>query len=259
MLVAEHCSAAYDDSPVFSDIALSVDRGRTLAVVGPSGCGKTTLLLVLAGLKVPRQAAPRIDGEMVRRGDPRVGLVLQNYGLFPWFSVLENVVVALRIRTRAEGRRPARPSLQDRARDALDHVGLSEKAHCYPGELSGGEQQRVALARTLVNRPQVLLLDEPFSALDALTREAMQDELLRLLADEAPATVMVTHSIDEAVYVGDTVGIMTGAPAVLTVLPNPAGPRATAHDRDAGGFRTTPLYARTCAATRSRFREAVGA
>jgi ABC-type nitrate/sulfonate/bicarbonate transport system ATPase subunit len=276
MLVAAGCSARYDadaipgarrtpGAPVFEDIGLRVDSGELLTVVGRSGSGKSTLLLVLAGLKEPSTGEVTIDGIAISRGDPRVGLVLQHFGLLPWYTVIENVTLGMRIR-----RAGSDPDRTGRARAMLDRIGLSGKEHRYPRELSGGEQQRVALARTLVLEPEVLLLDEPFSALDALTREELQEQLLTLLDGTQTAGVMVTHSIDEAVYLGGRVGILSGAaptaaaasaapaqsvprPSRLLLVDNPAPPSAGEAD---AGRRTDPSYLNACATVRDRFREA---
>ncbi|MFW5744027.1 MAG: ABC transporter ATP-binding protein, partial [Spirochaetota bacterium] len=209
-LEASACRAGYAVSgaappqPVFEHLDLTVETGELVTVVGRSGSGKSTLLLVLSGLKQPSEGRVSVDGSAVGRGDPRIGLVLQHYGLFPWYTVLDNVVLGMRIR---RGGTPG-PAAYERAQSMLARLGLEGKEDRYPRDLSGGEQQRVALARTLVLEPRVLLLDEPFSALDALTREELQDRLLVLLADARVAAVMVTHSIEEAVYLGTRVGIL---------------------------------------------------
>ena len=286
MLIATGCSASYAGGatpqsargiPVLETVDLTVETGELLTIVGRSGSGKSTLLLVLAGLKQPDAGAVTLDGERVGRGDPRVGLVLQHYGLFPWYTVIQNVKLGMKMRGAPE------PGAQaERARAMLARVGLAGKEGRYPRELSGGEQQRVALARTLVLEPRLLLLDEPFSALDAITREELQDRLLVLLRDTRTSAVMVTHSLEEAVYLGDRVGVLTGAaragraagparateaeperadteradteragarpPSQLLVIENPAPSR-----------RTDAAYLNACAQMRERFREALHA
>ncbi|MFW5743015.1 MAG: ABC transporter ATP-binding protein [bacterium] len=276
-LVATDCRAEYPPprgeapQPVFDRLDLTVDTGELVTVVGRSGSGKSTLLLVLSGLKQPSAGRVTVDGSAVGRGDPRIGLVLQHYGLFPWYTVLDNVVLGERIRRRgAPG-----PEAYERARSTLARLGLDGKEERYPRDLSGGEQQRVALARTFVLEPRVLLLDEPFSALDALTRESLQDQLLALLADAHVAAVMVTHSIEEAVYLGDRVGMLArrgrgpgepsvareSAPSTLVLVPNPAPPAARDATRGAGHAdrRTDASYLSACAAMRGRFRGELGA
>jgi ABC-type nitrate/sulfonate/bicarbonate transport system ATPase subunit len=259
-------TAGYPDSgPVVVDIDLSLGAGELLTIVGRSGSGKSTLLLVLAGLLRPMRGTVSLQGREVARGDRRVGLVLQHYGLFPWYKVMDNVLLGRRIR----GGRP-KAEERRRAEEVLAGLGLADTGDRYPRELSGGEQQRVALARTLMLEPDLLLLDEPFSALDAITREELQDLLLDLLDPAGMAAVMVTHSIDEAVYLGDHVGILqeSDAGASLQVHPNPAPPhrgvtpRATPAGAGRPGApspaerRTDPDYLAACSELRRRFQEA---
>ncbi|MFW6291006.1 MAG: ABC transporter ATP-binding protein [Spirochaetota bacterium] len=266
LLVADGCSAGYPRlaQPVFSNVGLSVEPGEVVTIVGRSGSGKSTLLLALSGLQALSGGSVTIEGTPVRRGDPRVGLVLQHYGLFPWYTVRENVVLGLKLARRGErfrtsGRldRSDAGGTSDRVREALTRVGLAGKESRYPRELSGGEQQRVALARTLVLEPRVLLLDEPFSALDALTREELQDQLIDLLSGRQIAVVMVTHSIDEAIYLGDRVGLLVNGdgPARLDLMDNPSPPKGTR----AESRRTSAHFADACARARRWFREALGA
>ena len=279
VLEASGCRAEYPaprgeaSQAVFDRLDISVDTGELVTVVGRSGSGKSTLLLVLSGLKQPSAGRVSVDGSTVSRGDSRIGLVLQHYGLFPWYTVVDNVVLGMRIRRR--GASAPGPDAHERARSMLGRLGLEGKEDRFPRELSGGEQQRVALARTLVLEPRVLLLDEPFSALDALTREALQDQLLSLLAEAHVAAVMVTHSIEEAVYLGDRVGMLAGhgrgpgesaaarggVPSTLVLVPNPAPPVAWDATRRAerADRRTDPSYLSACATMRDRFREEIGA
>lgn len=254
---------------MFAGVTLEAYRGETLAIVGPSGCGKSTMLLTLAALHRPSSGVVLLDGRPLARPDARIGLVLQQYGLFPWLTVLRNATLGVEIRSRRRGARPDRPP-DDAAREMLGRLGLGGMEDDYPRRLSGGEQQRLALARTLLLGPDVLLLDEPFSALDALTREELQDLLLEVLADRKVAAVLVTHSIDEAVYLGDRLGILAAArdagrttaglvetraaagpaveaPARLTLEPNPGGAR--------GLDRTDSAYHEACSWMRHRFSE----
>ena len=168
MLELDDCTARYGSFTVFASVSLIVRDTEVVAVVGPSGCGKTTLLHVAAALRPPEEGSVLLAGRHLIRGDRRIGFVQQHYGLFPWFTAFANVELGLKLRsvTREERRR--------RAEAALSEVGLAARADHFPGELSGGEQQRVALARTNALEPEVLLLDEPFSSLDAFTREALQ-------------------------------------------------------------------------------------
>ena len=247
MIKVEAASAEYGRGVVFSKVAFSVSPGETLAVLGPSGVGKSTLLLTLSGLKRASEGRILLDDSDVSLGDRRVGLVLQSYGLFPWFTVEKNAGIGLEIHgLPANDRRP----LID---EMLGQLGLRELRHRYPRELSGGQQQRVALARTLLLDPRLLLLDEPFSSLDALSREELQDLLLDLLSRRSISTVLVTHSIEEAVYLGDSIGILVPRKgesktqgAEFSIYPG--------HRPFVG--RGDPRYYQSCAALRRRFSEA---
>jgi NitT/TauT family transport system ATP-binding protein len=194
---------------VLGGIDLAVARGSVVALVGPNGCGKSTLLRVIAGLLPAAGGTVAVDGAAVRGPDPRVGLVFQEPRLLPWRTALDNVAFPLEV----GGRPPA--DRRARARDLLRLVGLADWADARPGELSGGMRQRVAIARALALEPSVLLLDEPFSALDALTRERFNLELLRLWERIGATIVLVTHSIPEAVFLADRVVVLTPRPAVV--------------------------------------------
>jgi NitT/TauT family transport system ATP-binding protein len=205
---------------VLGGIDLAVERGSVVALVGPNGCGKSTLLRVIAGLLPADAGAVEVEGEPVRGPDPRVGLVFQEPRLLPWRTTLTNVAFPLEVAGRPVAERTAR------ARDLLRLVGLAEWAEARPGELSGGMRQRVAIARALALEPSVLLLDEPFSALDALTRERFNVELLRLWERIGATIVLVTHSIPEAVFLADRVVVLSPRPAVVAAdiavdLPRP--------------------------------------
>ncbi len=196
MLRIDRVGKVYPDGThALSSIALDVPRGEILVLLGASGCGKTSLLRIIAGLERASTGSVALDGRKIDAPHAEIGLVFQELRLLPWLSVAENVGFGLRGLGRAE-------------RDAkvgaiLSRVGLAGQRGKLPRDLSGGQQQRVALARALVVKPAVLLLDEPFSALDALTREALQDHLLELWADDGPTIVMVTHEIDEAAALAD--------------------------------------------------------
>lgn len=211
-------------SPVvaLSNIEFSVAEGELVVVVGPSGCGKSTLLRILAGL------LPQSDGEASLHGTPIVGprrdigVVFQSPVLFPWRSVLGNALLPVDIQ------RLGRDKLRARAMDLLKLVGLEGFEHRFPWELSGGMQQRVALVRALIHDPALLLMDEPFGALDAMTREQMNQELQRIWMERRKTVLFITHSIGEAVYLADRVLVMTPRPGriadVLKIdLPRPRG------------------------------------
>jgi NitT/TauT family transport system ATP-binding protein len=188
------------------DITLDVRAGEFLALVGPSGCGKSTLLDLLGGLAVPTSGRILLDGRPIAGPARDRGIVFQQYALFPWRTAAQNVEFGLDIAgLKARERR-------DRARHYLDLVGLAAFADRYPHELSGGMKQRVAIARSLAYDPEVLLMDEPFAALDAQTRETLQSELLRIWRTTGKTIVFITHGIDEAVVLGQRVAIMTSCP-----------------------------------------------
>ena len=236
MLEISECSAAYGDRAALSSISLTVDNGSTACVVGPSGCGKTTLLMMAAGLKAPSAGAVLLDGRAVVPGDRGVGLILQQYGLFPWFTVRDNVELGLKIR----GVPPSRRRMI--AEQEISRVGLNGCEPLFPRELSGGQQQRVAIARAYALDPRLLLMDEPFSALDALTRESLQDLLLSA-RERGTSILLVTHSIEEAVYLGHVIWVLAGTPG--TVAGRFENPRQGQRD-----FRREPEFFRLCADVR---------
>jgi sulfonate transport system ATP-binding protein len=210
------------------DVSLTVGEGEFVAFVGASGCGKSTLLRLILGLDAVYQGDIRIDGTRVQGPGLDRGIVFQEHRLLPWLTVEGNVAAALR-RSRlrvAERRR--------RVADQLDMVGLSAFARARPAQLSGGMAQRVAIARALVNRPRFLLLDEPLGALDALTRLRLQGELARIVRDEGTTALLVTHDVDEAVFLADRIVVMQPQPGrVAKVLEVPQG---AGHDRSAPAF-----------------------
>lgn len=195
--------------PVLDGVTFRVDDGEFLCVVGPSGCGKTTLLRLLAGLDRPTAGRICLNGMEMDRPRRVIGFVFQDPTLMAWRTVEENVALPLEIIgvSKGEARR--------KSRELLDLVGLSGFEGAYPGQLSGGMAQRVALARALVHDPRLLLLDEPFGALDALTRERMAQELLRIWRACRKTVVMVTHSVSEAVFLADRVLVLTSRPASI--------------------------------------------
>ncbi|MHC8333794.1 ABC transporter ATP-binding protein [Pseudomonas sp. LB3P25] len=191
---------------VLEDFDLQVREGEFLSILGPSGCGKSTFLNILAGLAKKTGGVLDIDGKALQGINRNQGVVFQGYALLPWRSVLDNIAVGLEIRGVAKAER------LEKAREYLDLVGLTGFASRYPHELSGGMRQRVAIARSLVYEPDILLMDEPFAALDAQTRETLQDELLRIWDLHKKTIVFITHSLDEAIFLSDRVAVMTPQP-----------------------------------------------
>ena len=187
-----------------NDVDLAIDQSEIVSLVGTSGCGKSTLLRILSGLESASHGRVAIDGEAVSGPHPEIGMVFQEPRLMPWLSVADNVRFALKDEDKAA---------QDRKiADVLAKVGLADFAQAYPRQLSGGMAQRVAIARALVRRPSILLLDEPFSALDSFTRLQLQDHLLELWKEERFTMVFVTHDIEEAVALSDRIVVMRGNP-----------------------------------------------
>jgi len=219
------------DFAALATIDLAIRRGEFVTLIGHSGCGKTTLLNLVAGLTAPTSGTILLAGKHVDGPGPDRGVVFQNHSLLPWLTCFENVHLAVE-RVFQENK----PTLRKRTQEALELVGLSHAEHKYPHEISGGMKQRVGIARALAIEPKVLLLDEPFGALDALTRATLQDELMRIVAQTAATVLMVTHDVDEAVLLSDRVVMMTNGPEarigeVLEVdLPRPRERLALAHD-----------------------------
>src|SRR5205823_13613280 len=214
-------------------ISLNVTRGEFVSLIGHSGCGKSTLLNLVAGLLRPTAGHILLNNKEIGGPGPDRGVVFQNHSLLPWLTCAGNVHLAVE---RVFGEREAKAELAERTRAALALVGLSQAATKYPDEISGGMKQRVGIARALAMEPKVLLLDEPFGALDALTRATLQDELMRIVDTTGATVLMVTHDVDEAVLLSDRVVMMTNGPAAtigdtLQVdLPRPRARLALAHD-----------------------------
>jgi NitT/TauT family transport system ATP-binding protein len=194
------------------DVDLQITEGEFLVIVGPSGCGKSTLLDMLAGLTPPSSGQILIDGEPITAPGPDRGIVFQQYALLPWRTARENVEFGLE--AISAGKRERR----ERAREYLNLVGLDDFADSYPHQLSGGMKQRVAIARSLATDPELLIMDEPFGALDALTREALQSQLAGIWERTGKTIVFVTHGIDEAVYLGQRVAVMSARPGRIKAI-----------------------------------------
>lgn len=228
MLTLDHVGKTYPNGVRALDgITLDVKPAEIVAIVGGSGCGKSTLLRAISGLDTPSQGRILLDGEQVTQPHEKIGMIFQEPRLLPWLTVADNVGFGLEHRPRRE-----RDGL---AAAALVRVGLTDKAKMWPRELSGGQAQRVAIARALVPHPEVLLLDEPFSALDAFTRADLQDHLLDLWADLRPILILVTHDVDEAVVLADRIMVMRPQPGriyeeIVSELPRPRDRQSAAFD-----------------------------
>jgi nitrate/nitrite transport system ATP-binding protein len=206
------------------DIQLNVKRGEFVSLIGHSGCGKSTLLNLVSGLTTPTSGVLLLDDRELKGPGPDRGVVFQNHSLLPWLSCLDNVYLAVE---RVFGDKESKARLTERSLAALELVGMSHAVAKRPQEISGGMKQRVGIARALAMEPKMLLMDEPFGALDALTRARLQDELLKIVATTGATVMMVTHDVDEAVLLSDRIVMMTNGPAatigeVLSVeLPRP--------------------------------------
>jgi nitrate/nitrite transport system ATP-binding protein len=220
------------EAVVFENVDFSIERGEFVCIVGHSGCGKTTILNILAGLDEASGGAVRMDGALVAAPSLDRGVVFQGHALMPWFSVMKNIAFAVRSRWPDWSQERVRTHCQK----AIDMVGLTGAEMKKPAELSGGMKQRVGIARAFAIEPKMLLLDEPFGALDALTRATLQDELMRIVEQTGATVLMVTHDVDEAVLLSDRVVMMTNGPSarigdILQVtLPRPRNRLALAHD-----------------------------
>jgi len=214
--VSKRFAVAGEIVQALEDIDLSVSPGEFITIVGASGCGKSTLLRLLVGLESDYEGDIRLDGQRITRPDLDRAIVFQEHRLLPWLTAEGNVALGLlKSDLSAEQKRRA-------VREHLELVGLGAFARAYPSQLSGGMAQRVAIARALVNRPRILLLDEPLGALDALTRARLQEELLRIVRHEGVTAILVTHDVDEAVYLGDRIVVMQPHPGrIAAILPVP--------------------------------------
>ena len=238
------------NAPIFEHFNWSIARGETWAILGPSGCGKSTLLMLLAGLKLPQGGEIVIGGERIKRPRPQTGLILQDYGLLPWATVRENVELGLNLRSfyGADGIHAPRAFVAVKETDFwLERLGLTPVASHYPSQLSGGQRQRAAIARTLLLEPDLLLMDEPFSSLDAPTREGLQTLTLELAAEQGLTLVIVTHAIDEAALLGRKILLLNEPPnRAAHIIENP--------DAGSVGYRESGEYAALCRALRGMMR-----
>lgn len=247
------CFAYNHQPPVFDGFCWRVDAGEIWSVLGPSGCGKSTLLLLLGGLLQPQGGAVRIGGKRIERPRPRTGLILQEYGLLPWATVYDNVALGLRIRGfyGPDGRHVPQDEVVDASETQarvgrwLARLDIAELADKYPGQISGGQRQRAAVARTLALRPDLLLMDEPFSSLDAPTRESLQLLTLELCAEAGLTVILVTHNIEEAAFMGQQILLLHEPPnRQAMVIDNPHAANET--------YRCSIAYQAACSLLRER-------
>ncbi len=231
----ENATRTYADDAVivFSGLNMQVHEDEVLCIVGPSGCGKTTLLRCIDGLIPLTSGRIVIDGQQVIKPRSDVTMVFQHFGLFPWKTVYENIAYGMRIQ-----RRPDKQIIES-VDYYINLVGLSGFEHSYPYQLSGGMQQRAGLARALAVNPTILLMDEPFASLDAQTREILQDQLLTIMLRERKTIVFITHSIDEAIVLGDRVVVLSPRPAQIREIITPSFSR----DRTVDSIKLSPKFA----------------
>ena len=212
MIEIKNLNVKYAQQDILNDINLNMKDGEIIAVIGPSGCGKSTLLNVLSGLNKNYSGTVLINGKKPSPKEQIIGFIPQNYGLLPWLTVKKNITLGLEIKNKAI-------SLPMKL---LEDLGLTDLLNRYPNELSGGQKQRVSLARTFSLKADLLLMDEPFSALDAITREEMQDVFLHLWQFQQVSAVFVTHYVEEALYLGKKIVVMTNSPSTIyKIIDNP--------------------------------------
>ncbi|RLJ68215.1 ABC transporter ATP-binding protein [Sulfurisoma sediminicola] len=222
------------------DIDLEISKGEVVSLIGHSGCGKSTLLNLIAGLTLPSTGVLLCEDREIPGPGPERAVVFQNHSLLPWMTCFENVMLGVE---QVFGRKEGKPKLKSRVEEALAMVHMEHAMHKYPHEISGGMKQRIGIARAFAMEPKILLMDEPFGALDALTRAALQDELNGVMAKTGATVVMVTHDVDEAVLLSDRIVMMTNGPAatigeILEVkLERPRDRLALAHDPAFGEYR----------------------
>ncbi len=209
MLAISNINKSYEGKQILQNINLGFEKDETVVILGPSGCGKTTLLRLISGMEKPDSGVIKIKENFVSKPSTNTAFILQNFGLLPWKTNLENVALGLKIK--GVGKKERNQS----ARRQLKLLGLEGREKDYPSVLSGGEQQRVAIARAYASDPELLLMDEPFSSLDAITRESLQDTLLESWQTLSIPYLLVTHSVEEAVYLGRRILILSGQPSAI--------------------------------------------
>ena len=227
-VVARDTDGVRRERVILDDITLSIDRGEFVCLLGFSGCGKSTLLNLLTGFDQPTSGYITVDDQPVTRPSNSRVMIFQQYGLLPWRTVEQNVMLGL------EAQRLPRADRQRLAEEYLRLVGLSDQARNFPARLSGGQQQRVALARGLAVNPHALFMDEPFAALDPITRHRLQDDLLRIVSERSKTVVFVTHDIHEAIYLADRIVVLSSSPGRVRRVLTIDSPRP--RSRDSGAF-----------------------
>lgn len=239
----------YPGTPIFADFSWQVQRGEAWSVLGPSGCGKSTLLYLLSGLRSPQQGTLLLDNQQLAGPRPRTGLILQDYGLLPWATAVKNICLGLAIRDfyGPDGKHAPADFLAEEQQEKISYwikrLRLEPHLQKYPGQLSGGQRQRVAIARTLALDPDLLLMDEPFAALDAPTRAGLQDIIIELSQEQGLTLLIVTHSIEEAAVMGEKILLLHEPPIrETTVISNPQA--------STPGFRETAVYFAMCSQLR---------
>jgi NitT/TauT family transport system ATP-binding protein len=259
MITLTDLTFAYtSDAVIFERFTWHVASGEIWAIIGPSGCGKSTLLTLIAGLSQPTSGAIEVDGARLARPRPRTGLILQDYGLLPWATVQENARLGLDVRRfyGPDGKHTPRDQnldvLAGRVSYWLDRLNIAFVADQYPNQISGGQRQRTAIARTLVLEPDLLLMDEPFGALDAMTRDNLQALTLELHAEQGLTTLLVTHNIEEAVMMGQKILVLGQPPnRQALVVENPSAGQPA--------YRTSEAFFRQCNHLRALLGEATDA
>ena len=219
-IVFDRVSVSFGALKVVEDVSYAIREGEFVSVIGPSGCGKTTMLNMVAGFMAPTAGQVRLDGNPVAQPGPDRGVIFQEYGVFPWLTVKQNIAFGLKL----AASRVAQAEREAICERYMRLMGLTDFAGAWPKTLSGGMRQRLALARAYAVRPEFLLMDEPFGALDAQTRSAMQDLLLEVLQAEDKTVMLITHSVEEAVYLSNRIVVMTARPTrIREVIEVPFG------------------------------------
>ena len=257
LLAVSNLAKYFGPDEIFSEISFEVHQGDCVALVGVNVCGKSTLLYLLDGLRFPSAGRILVDGQPVTRPRPRTGFIIQEYGLMPWATVQENAALGLRVRSfygpdGTHAPKDAIISLDEDNQNVhgwLERLGLSDQAEKYPHQLSGGQRQRTAIARTLALKPDLLLMDEPFSSIDAPTREGLQALTLELYSEQNLTLVLITHAIEEAAYIGQRILLLSRIPNTQAqVIENPSA--------GSPGYRYSADYTALCRELRQRMEAA---